>query len=45
MGDLCFAQARGVVLEGQTVLLFIHAEAAEAVGVGELAEALKLFVA
>ncbi len=37
-----FAEARGVVLEGQAILQFIHAEAAEAVGVGEFTEALEL---
>jgi len=42
MGDLRFAQARCVVLEGQAVLFFVHAEAAQSISVGEFAEALKL---
>ena len=45
VGDLGFAQARGVVFEGEVVLLLVDVEAAQAVGVGEFAEALELFVA
>ena len=45
VGDLGFAQPGGVVFEGQVLLLFVDSEAAEAVGVGEGAEALKLFEA
>jgi len=43
--DLGFAEARGVVFEGEEVVLFVDAQAAQAVGVGEFAEALELFVA
>ena len=42
MGDLSFAEARGVVLEGELVLLFVDAEPAQAVGIGEFAEAAEL---
>lgn len=42
---LGFAEARGVVFEGDAVLLLIHTEAAESISVGEFAEALELFVA
>jgi len=45
VGDLGFAEARGVVFEGELVFLFVDAEAAEAVGVGEFAETAKLFEA
>ena len=45
MGHLSFAQARGVVFEGEVVLLFVDAEAAKAVGVGKFAEASELFEA
>ncbi len=44
MGDLGFTQARGVIFKGQAALFFIHAEAAQAVKVGEFAEALKLLI-
>ena len=43
--DLSFAEARGVVFEGEVVLLLVDAEAAEAVGVGKVAEAGELFEA
>jgi len=43
--DLGFAQARSVVLEGEMVLLLIDTEAAEAIGVGEFAEAAQLLEA
>jgi len=42
VGYLRFAEARGVVFERQEIVLFVHAKAAEAVGVGEFAEALEL---
>ena len=45
VGDLGLAEAGGVVLEGELVLLFINAKAAQAVGVGELAEAAELLEA
>ena len=45
VGDLGFAQARGVVFEGEVVLLLVDVEAAQAVGVGEFAEAAELFEA
>jgi len=45
VGDLRFAQPGRVVFDCQVFLLFVHAEAAEAVGVGEGAEALELFEA
>ena len=45
VGDLGFAEARGVVFEGELVFLFVDAEAAEAVGVGEFGETAKLFEA
>jgi len=43
--DLGFAEAGGVVFERDVELGVVDLEAAEAVGVGEFAEALKLFVA
>ncbi len=43
MGDLRFAEARGVVFKGDMVLRFIDAHAAQAVGVGEGAQAAELF--
>ena len=43
--DLCLTQARGVVLESEMLVLFIDAEAAQAVGVGEFTEAAELFKA
>jgi len=45
VSDLGVAEARGVVFEGELVLLFVDAEPAEAVGVGEFAEALELLKA
>jgi hypothetical protein len=45
VGDLRLAQARGVVFECELIFLLIDAEAAETVGVGELAEAVELFEA
>jgi hypothetical protein len=45
VGDLGFAQARGVVFEGELVFLLVDAEAAETVGVGEFAETAELFEA
>src|SRR5450755_1711014 len=41
--DLALTQARGVVLESNLVGVFIMAEAAQAVGVGEFAEVGHLF--
>jgi hypothetical protein len=43
VGDLGVAEARGVVFESEMVLLFVDAKAAQAVGVGECAEAAELF--
>jgi len=45
VGDLRLAEAGGVVLESELVLLFINAKAAQAVGICELAEAAELFEA
>ena len=45
VGDLGFAEARGVVLEGESFGRVVDVEAAEAVEIGEFAEALELFVA
>jgi len=42
VGDLRFAEAGGVVFEGELVFLLVDTEAAEAVGVGEFAEAAEL---
>ena len=42
VGDLGIPQPGSVVLKSQMVLFFVNAEAAEAVGVGERAESLKL---
>ena len=44
MGDLGFAQAGGVVFEGQLIGCRVNAKAAQAVGVGELAEVAQLIV-
>ena len=43
MGDLRFAKSRSVVFQCEAILLFVDAETAKAVGVGEFAQALKLF--
>lgn len=43
VGDLRIAEARGVVLEGEMVLLFVDAKAAQTIGVGECAETAELF--
>jgi hypothetical protein len=43
VGDLGIAEARGVVFESEMVLLFVDAKAAQAIGVGESAEAAELF--
>ena len=45
VGDLGFAEARGVVFEGEGFAGVVNVKAAEAVEVGEFAEALELFVA
>lgn len=45
VGDLGLTEARGVVFESEMVVLFVDAEAAEAVGVGEFAQAAELFEA
>jgi len=45
MGDLGFAQAGGVILKGELILLFIDAETAQAIGVSEFAEAAELIEA
>jgi hypothetical protein len=45
VGDLRVAEARSVVNESEVILLFIYAEASQAVSVGERAEAAELFVA
>ena len=45
VGDLGVAQPGRVVFEREVLLLFVYAEAAEAVGVGECAEALELIEA
>lgn len=42
VGDLRFAEARSIVFEGQHFFGVVDAEAAEAVSVGELAEAAEL---
>ena len=42
MGDFGFFEARGVVLEGEAIGLFVDAKAAQAVGVGELTEGTEL---
>jgi hypothetical protein len=42
MGDLRVAEARGVVFEGEMVLLLVDVEFAQAIGVGERAEAAEL---
>ena len=43
--DLRFTQARGVILECELILLFVDAEAAQAISVGEFAQPAKLFEA
>jgi hypothetical protein len=43
VGNLSVAEARGVVFEGEMRLLFVDAKAAQAIGVGECAEAAELF--
>lgn len=45
MHHLGFAKARGVIFEGKEIVLFIDAKAAQAVGVGKLAETVELFEA
>ena len=45
VGDLGFAEARGIVFEGEGFAGVVNVEAAKAVEIGELAEALELFVA
>jgi len=45
MSDLCLAQARSIVFEGQVVLIFVYAKAAKAIGISEFAEPAKLFEA
>lgn len=45
VGDLGFAEAGGVVLEGEGFAGVVDVEAAEAVEIGEFAEPLELFVA
>ena len=45
VGDLRIAQAGSIVFQREELLLFVHAEAAEAVSVGEFAKTLKLFEA
>jgi hypothetical protein len=45
VGDLRVAEARGVVLESEMVLLFVDAKATQTVSVGERAEAAELFEA
>ena len=45
VGDFGFAEARGVVFEGEKAFGFVHAKAAEAVGVCEFAEGAELIVA
>lgn len=45
VGDLGLAKARGVVFESEMVVLFVDAEAAETVGVGELTQAAELLEA
>lgn len=42
VGDLGFAEAGGVVFERQLFFAVVHAKAAEAVGIGECAEAAEL---
>jgi hypothetical protein len=44
VGDLGFAEAGGVVFEGEVFFGFVEFEAAEAIGVGEFAEAAELIV-
>ena len=44
MLHLCFQQARGVVFKRQVVFVFVHANAAETVSVGKLAELAQLVV-
>jgi hypothetical protein len=45
VSDLGFAEARGVVFEGEGFAGVIHVEAAQAIEIREFAEALELFVA
>lgn len=40
--DLCFAQARSVVLKGEMLLGFVKAESPQTVGIGKFAEAAEL---
>ena len=42
MRHLCFAQARSVVFKRQLLFRFVNAEAAQAIGVRELAEMAQL---
>ena len=44
-GDVRLAQSRGVVFKGEVILLLVDAKAAQAVSVGEFAEAAELFEA
>ena len=43
--DLSFPEARGVVFEGKAVVLFVNAQAAKTISVGEFAQSLELLVA
>ena len=45
VSDLRVAEARGVIFKGQLFFSFVHAELAQAVGIGEFAEAAELFEA
>lgn len=42
VSDLAFLQARGVVFEGQLIEVFVDAETAQAVGIGELPQSTEL---
>ena len=45
VGNLCFAEAGGIVFKRDLIFLFVHVHAAQAVGVRKFAKPLQLLVA
>jgi hypothetical protein len=45
VGNLCFAEAGGVVFKRDLIFLLVDVDAAQTVGVGKFAQALQLLVA
>jgi len=45
VGNLCFAEAGGIVFKRDLIFLFVHAHAAQAIGVRKFAKPLQLLVA